>query len=159
MYARDRRATVAAPVLSSGEHLGGEVHAALADEQSGAGDQPADIDVLAPAERADGPGGGVLQRALTRGRVDDLVHALVAEPERVGDLPQRGARRMQTPDRVLIADLRSVGLVLGRDEVLAGPRRLLQQRLVNRIRLPMVDTSACRCAPGRQRRSIDVVPG
>jgi hypothetical protein len=44
--------------------------------------------------------------------LDDLMHALVAEIQDLGDLPHRAAGRVQPPDRVVVVQLGPIGLVL-----------------------------------------------
>jgi len=54
----------------------------------------------------------LLDRALAGSHVHDLMDPLVAQPERVGDLPQGCTGCVEPADRVLVPDLGLVGLVL-----------------------------------------------
>ncbi len=56
--------------------------------------------------------------------LDDLVHALVAEVECLGDLTHGAAGRVQPPDRVVVVELRAIGLVLKLEEATAKLARL-----------------------------------
>jgi hypothetical protein len=51
--------------------------------------------------------------------LDDLVHALMAQVERLGDLPHRPAGRVQAANPVVVVQLRPVGLVLELEEARA----------------------------------------
>ena len=64
------------------------------------------------------------------GALDDLLHALVAEPEGQGDLPQQSARQMQPPDDRVVVGTGEQRLALGRRESFALGFGLLKQRLV-----------------------------
>jgi hypothetical protein len=91
---------------------------------------------VAPAEGARRVDPALLQRALAGGEIHDLVDALVADPKRIGDLPQRRAGRMQAPDRMLVADLCELALVLELDERSRSPRAVASRSRSTGIRLP-----------------------
>src|SRR5207237_7047877 len=84
----------------------------------------------APAERAR-PGAGGLgafaPAAAAACRLHDLVHALMAETERGGDLAQRRARQVQAADRPVEFRPRDVSGVLGLDELRLAYLRLAQE--------------------------------
>jgi hypothetical protein len=57
---------------------------------------------------------------------DDLVHALVAEVEFLGDLTHRAAGRVQSADRVVVVELRAIGVVLKLEQAGAKLARLVE---------------------------------
>jgi hypothetical protein len=62
--------------------------------------------------------------------LDDLVHALVAEVECLGDLTHRAAGRVQPPDRVVVVELGAIGVVLELEQAGAELARLCECRFV-----------------------------
>lgn len=95
-----------------GNHLVSEVDAPLADEHARAGDQPADLSLGGSAEAARPVGLTFLHGPLPGSGVHDLMDPLVAQAERLGDLPKGCTGPMEAPDGVLVPDLGLIGLVL-----------------------------------------------
>ncbi len=98
--------------------MGREPDAVVADVHAGPGHNPCDLRLWPPAERAASDGSRLPTPAANHARppsglvaIDDLVYALVAEAERVGDLPQRGARLVDGEDRIVEARTRLDSLV------------------------------------------------
>jgi hypothetical protein len=64
--------------------------------------------------------------------LDDLVHTLVAQAERVGDLPQGGPPCVEAADLPVVCRARLLQLALERQQPLAGVPGLAQGLLVQR---------------------------
>jgi len=71
--------------------------------------------------------------ARTAGRLDDLVHPLVAEPKAGGELAQGRAVQMQAADRPVEFGPGHVGVPLGVDQPFLSLPGLGQQRLVHAV--------------------------
>src|SRR4029077_20218445 len=74
--------------------------------------------------------------------VDDLLDALVAHPERRGDLAQRSAVEMETPDRRVVVDAPRLRRALGGGKLRCCFARLVEQSTVERhavLRLSALD--------------------
>src|SRR5207245_1479407 len=106
---------------------------------AGSGDELGNVGLVAAAERAlearvalelVPPAPALLDRGLACDRIDDLMHALVAQPQRVGDLAHRTAGGVQRADRMLIGDLRAIGFELQLDELVADRSSFAQKLLV-----------------------------
>ena len=60
--------------------------------------------------------------------LDDLVHALVAEAEALGDLAQRAAFGMEAPNRVAVVGSGALERVLGLEHAIARVARFAESR-------------------------------
>ena len=69
----------------------------------------------------------------TAGRLDDLVHPLVAEAQAGGELPQGRAVQMQAADRPVELGPGHVGVSFGVDQPFLSLPGLGQQRLVHTV--------------------------
>jgi ribosomal protein L34E len=118
-----------------GNNLVGEVSAPLADEHAGASDQSADPTLGRPTEAARPVRLAVLDGALPRAGVHDLMDPLVAQSQFLGDLPQRCPGSMEAPDGVLVADLGLIGLALQVEQPVPGLARLPKEILIEGHRL------------------------
>ena len=65
------------------------------------------------------------------GRLDDLVHPLVAQPEDGGELTQRGAVQVQAPDGPVELGPGHLGVALGIDQPFLGLSGLGEQLLIH----------------------------
>jgi hypothetical protein len=109
---RRQAGPAAQPLFALCEHLGGDIDAPIADEDSGAGDQVADLALGSSAKAACPVGQALLDGALARSGIYDLMDPLVAEPKSISDLPQGRTCAVESAHGVLIPHLALIGLVL-----------------------------------------------
>ena len=125
--------------LTVADHDHGQVDAAVADVDAGARDQLLDLLLILAAERAHqqprvGPDPVAAQPAAgTAGRLDDLVHPLVAEAQAGGELAQGRAVQVQAAYRPVEVGPGHIGVTLGVDQPFLGLPGLGQQRLVHAV--------------------------
>jgi hypothetical protein len=79
-----------------------------------------------------------------RARVDDLMDALMAEPEAVGDLAKRSAGDVEPPDRVVVLGTRPLDLVLKIHEAIAGLDRRAENLCVEHAPSSVLDKARWR---------------
>src|SRR5262249_15383867 len=116
-------------------HFLGEPDAAVADEDVGSRNQLVDLARRPAAVRADGIAPLVARPPdalppAAAGAVDNLLHALVAQPERLRDLAQRAPSQVQAPDRGVVVGARELRLALRVGQLAPIVARPLQELLV-----------------------------
>jgi hypothetical protein len=118
---------------------GGDTHgghdAGVADVDAGPCDELANLSLLASAKGADPLGRGILPAPSSPPAdatvFDDLVDALVADAEGIGNFAHRCTRQVQAPNRSTVFRSGSLELVLELSDTARRSRGLSQQVLIN----------------------------
>ena len=149
-------------IISRGRSLArdarGRADAALADPDAGPSDERAGIELGRSAKRAEsrraGSGlpsspGQPSDPAAASASLDELVHALMAEFQRVSDLPQGASRRMQATNGPA-----EVGLLLSQLEFELAAALPYGQRLLDQL---LVEWHKCSLPSSDNRRNPDSI--